>query len=322
MIIAIVGPTASGKTAISLELAEMLGGGRRVEIISADAFQLYRGMDIGTAKATPAERQRIRHHLIDVLDISEEASVAAYQKQARAALANTLQRGKIPLVVGGSGLYVSALLDELDFPGTDPQVRAQVEKEATADYPAILRELATRDPQAYETLDHRNRRRVIRAVEIIRLRGHYTSRFPRRTSHYPEVYMHGINRERAVLHAGIHKRVEEMFAAGLLTEVAELLEQGLANSPTARRATGYAQAIEVLAGRMSQSEAIEIITVATRQLARKQISWFTADPRLTWHDNTAGQAAKIAAQIYASLPGQTPAPGNEPTLGNTPAPEN
>ncbi|MDE1535703.1 MULTISPECIES: tRNA (adenosine(37)-N6)-dimethylallyltransferase MiaA [Actinotignum] len=302
MIIAVVGPTASGKTSVSLELAELLGGPQKVEIISADAMQLYRGLDIGTAKLPVSQRRGIRHHQIDELDIAEEASVAAYQKHARQDLAAITTAGKIPLVVGGSGLYVSALLDELQFPGTDPELRAAIAEEARRDYPRLLRELEERDPQAYATIDTHNERRVIRAVEVIRLTGKpYTPRFPRHTSHYQDVHIFAIHRESADLHAAINERVDEMMRDGLLEETAGLLRRGLREAPTASRATGYPQAMAILDGTLGLAEGTEEIRIATRKLARRQRSWFRADPRITWLDAGTDTPSQLAAQILTKL---------------------
>lgn len=302
MIIAVVGPTASGKTSVSLELAELLGGSQKVEIISADAMQLYRGLDIGTAKLPVSQRRGIRHHQIDELDIAEEASVAAYQKHARQDLAAITTAGKIPLVVGGSGLYVSALLDELQFPGTDPGLRAAITEEARRDYPRLLQELEERDPQAYATIDTRNERRVIRALEVIRLTGKpYTPSFPRHTSHYQDVHIFAIRRELADLHAAINVRVDEMMREGLLEETAGLLRLGLREAPTASRATGYPQAMAILDGTLGLAEGTEEIRVATRKLARRQRSWFRADPRITWLEAGTDTPAQLAARILTKL---------------------
>lgn len=299
MILAIVGPTASGKTAVSLEVASLLGGSEAVEIISADAFQLYRGMDIGTAKLPVAQRRGISHHQVDVLELSQAASVASFQREARGDLESILGRGKIPLVVGGSGLYVSALVDELDFPGTDPRVRAEVEAEAAEDFPRIVEELRREDPRAYEVMDLKNERRVIRAVEIIRLTGQYTARFPRHTSHYPGVALHALRREREVLDEAIAQRARQMFVGGLLEEVESLLGSGLRKAPTAARATGYAQALQVLDGQITLDKAVESTALSTRRLARKQMKWFRADPRVIWHDLTDGDVSRVAREIVA-----------------------
>ncbi|MEW6870147.1 tRNA (adenosine(37)-N6)-dimethylallyltransferase MiaA [Trueperella pyogenes] len=285
-IIAILGSTAAGKSALSLELAELLGGPERVEIVSADAMQLYRGMDIGTAKLLPAERRGITHHQLDVLDVTDVASVAAYQRHARADLNDIRGRGKIAMVVGGSGLYVSGLLDELNFPGTDATIRRELESihEAEGLVPLIA-ELRERDPVTANTINLRNPRRVIRALEVVRLTGtSYTPVFPRHTSHYDDVVMIGVRRAREVLNQAIGRRAACMFADGLVEETRSLLEAGLREGETARKATGYAEAIAVIDGKMSEAEAIDSVALATRRLAKKQRTWFGRDPRITWID--------------------------------------
>lgn len=287
-LVALVGPTASGKTALSIALAHALGGTDAVEIISADAMQLYRGMDIGTAKASLEERAGIAHHQIDVLDISDEASVAVYQEQARADIANVMARGKIPLLVGGSGLYVSAVLDRLDFPGADPQIRAELESIAQQEgMLPLIEELREKDPRSANLIDLANPRRVIRALEVVRLTGKsYTPVFPRHTSYYEHVYEYGLYAPREWLDPRIQTRTQQMFTGGLLEETQALLPHGLKESPTAAKATGYAQALAVLEGQMSPEEAIESTALATRHLAKKQRTWFKADKRVRWIDAT------------------------------------
>ncbi|MEW6867505.1 tRNA (adenosine(37)-N6)-dimethylallyltransferase MiaA [Trueperella pyogenes] len=285
-IIAILGSTAAGKSALSLELAELLGGPERVEIVSADAMQLYRGMDIGTAKLSPAERRGITHHQLDVLDVTDVASVAAYQRHARADLNDIRGRGKIAMVVGGSGLYVSGLLDELNFPGTDATIRRELENIHEAEgLGPLIAELRERDPVTANTINLRNPRRVIRALEVVRLTGtSYTPVFPRHTSHYDDVVMIGVRRTREVLNQAIGRRAACMFADGLVEETRSLLEAGLREGETARKATGYAEAIAVIDGKMSEAEAIDSVASATRRLAKKQRTWFGRDPRITWID--------------------------------------
>ncbi|WP_406712550.1 tRNA (adenosine(37)-N6)-dimethylallyltransferase MiaA [Trueperella pyogenes] len=285
-IIAILGSTAAGKSALSLELAELLGGPERVEIVSADAMQLYRGMDIGTAKLSPEERRGITHHQLDVLDVTDVASVAAYQRHARADLNDIRGRGKIAMVVGGSGLYVSGLLDELNFPGTDATIRRELENIHEAEgLGPLIAELRERDPVTANTINLHNPRRVIRALEVVRLTGtSYTPVFPRHTSHYDDVVMIGVRRAREVLNQAIGRRAACMFADGLVEETRSLLEAGLREGETARKATGYAEAIAVIDGKMSEAEAIDSVALATRRLAKKQRTWFGRDPRITWID--------------------------------------
>lgn len=302
MIIAVVGSTAAGKSALSLELAELLGGPGEVEIISADAMQLYRGMDIGTAKLPVEERRGIAHHQLDVLDVTDVASVAGYQRHARADLEAILGRGKIPMVVGGSGLYVSGLLDELDFPGTDTKIRAELERvHAESGLSPLIEELRDLDPVSAQTINLKNPRRVIRALEVVRLTGRsYTPVFPRHTSHYDDVVMLGVRREREVLNEAIGQRAAKMFAGGLLEETRALLEFGLREGETARKATGYAEAIAVIDGEMGVDEAVESVAQATRRLAKKQRTWFGRDPRITWID-VEGDLSEVARAAYGAL---------------------
>jgi tRNA dimethylallyltransferase len=302
-VIGIVGPTASGKTALSLELAEALGGADSVEIVSADAMQLYRGMDVGTAKIFPAERRGIVHRQIDVLDVLDEASVAAYQRSARADVDAILAAGKTPVAVGGSGLYVSGLLDRLDFPGRDRRIRAELESLLEKEGPGpLLEELARKDPQAYEAMDLANTRRLVRALEAIRVTGRpYTPRFPRHTAHYPDVRLFGAFRGSDVLNAAIDRRAKEMMASGLVEETRELMGRGLADSPTAGKATGYAEAMAVIEGRMRIEEAVESMCLATRRLAKKQTKWFRADPRIEWLDLSGGDVPRAVGEILRAL---------------------
>ena len=270
-VIAIVGPTASGKTALSLELAALMGGADAVEIVSADAMQLYRGMDIGTAKVPPADR--------------------------RAAA------GRTPLVVGGSGLYVSGLLDRLDFPGRDPAVREQLEDLYAREGAApLLAELAEKDPRAHRAIHHGNVRRVIRALEVVRLTGGpYTPRFPRHTSFYPNVSVFATTRRTDLLDQAIRARAERMVDDGLIEETRALLDRGLAQGPTAPRATGYSQAIAVIEGRLDRREAAQAIAQAARRLAKKQTTWFTADPRVRWIDLSDGDVCGAATRILDTV---------------------
>ncbi|MGB3828063.1 MAG: tRNA (adenosine(37)-N6)-dimethylallyltransferase MiaA [Ornithinimicrobium sp.] len=282
-VVAVIGPTASGKSGLGVELAGELGG----EIINADASQLYRGMDIGTAKLAPLERRGIAHHQIDVLDLADEARVAAYQQSARRDLAAIRHRGGRPIVVGGSGLYVRALLDELDIPPTDPAVRQRWEQAlAQRGASSLHEELALADPVAASRIDARNERRVVRALEVIELTGRpFSASMPRREYVEPTV-MIGLSADREVLNTRIAVRVEAMWNAGLLEEVAALEQLGLRDSPTARRALGYAQALAHLDGAMSAAQAQADTAIATRQYARRQMAWFGADPRIIWlpHD--------------------------------------
>ena len=306
MIIAIVGATATGKTALSLEVAERLGGASAVEIISADAMQLYRGMDIGTAKLPVGERRGITHHQIDVLDVREEASVAAYQRSARADIADIQARGKIPILVGGSGLYISAVLDKLDFPGHDPQIRADLEAQLeTEGIQPLLDELKEKDPQAAAVIAPENTRRIVRAIEVIRLTGKpFTPRFPRHTSYYEDVHSFLVTRDKTLLDAAIAQRTHSMFEQGLIEETRHLLTQGLREGKTASGAIGYAQAIDVIEGTMTRDEAESAITQATIKLTKKQGTWFRADKRLNVLDLSDGDISRASEDIVVRITAQ------------------
>lgn len=277
--VAVVGPTATGKSDLGIELALALGG----EVVNADALQLYRGMDIGTAKVPAAERRGVPHHLLDVLDPAEDASVADYQGWARTALADLAARQRRAVAVGGSGLYVRALLDHLEFPGTDAAVRAElearVEREGSR---ALHEELARVDPAAAAAIGPRNARRIVRALEVIAVSGRpYSAALPAHVDEVPAVRI-GLDCERATLDARVAARVERMWAQGLLDEVDRLVAGGLGR--TASRAVGYAQVLALRSGTATQAEAFESTVAATRRLARKQMGWFGRDPRVHWLD--------------------------------------
>jgi tRNA dimethylallyltransferase len=279
-VIAVVGPTASGKSDLALALAEALGG----EIVNADAMQLYRGMDIGTAKTPLSQRRGIPHHQLDVLEVTEDASVAAYQLQARADVAAINARGRIAIAVGGSGLYVRALLDDLAFPDTDTTLRAELEARLEAEGPGLLHdELARLDPAAAARIDRRNGRRVVRALEVVRLTGRpFAAAQPARATAVLAATQVAIDVPRPELAARIAVRAQRMFDDGLLEETAALVEAGLDQGKTASRAVGYAQARSVLRGETDVERAVEATTVATRQLARRQLTWFRRDDRIHW----------------------------------------
>jgi tRNA dimethylallyltransferase len=285
LVIAVVGPTATGKSELALDLAEAVGG----EIINADASQLYRGMDIGTAKVPPTRRRGIPHHQLDVLDVTEEASVAVYQAQARADMAAVQRRGTHPILVGGSGLYVRAVLDRLEIPPTDPAVRARLEAEATErGTPALFERLAAADPVAAGVIEPNNTRRIVRALEVMELTGRpFSATMPTRDYVRPTITL-GLRQDRPVLDQRIAQRVERMWRDGLLEEVKALEKRGLREGRTASRALGYGQALAQLDGRLSEEEAQSETVALTRRFARRQESWFGPDPRITWLD--AGQA--------------------------------
>lgn len=293
-LIAVVGPTATGKSGLGLDLAERLDG----EIVNADAMQLYRGMDIGTAKLAAEERRGIPHHQLDVLEVTEEASVAAYQLAARADVAAIRQRGRVPIFVGGSGLYVRAALDRLEIPPTDPAVRGSLEAQA-AEVGAddMYRLLQQRDPAAAAQIEPGNVRRVIRALEVIELTGRpFSASMPKREFVEPTV-MIGLSLDRATLDLRIEARVLHMWRTGLRKEVEGLLPLGLRDGFTASRAIGYAQAIAVIDGRLTEAEAIAETARATRRLARRQERWFRPDPRITWVEAAGPEALDEALAL-------------------------
>jgi tRNA dimethylallyltransferase len=299
-VIAVVGPTAAGKSALSIALAHALGG----EVVNADSMQLYRGMDIGTAKVTVAERDGVPHHLFDVWDVTEPASVAEYQRLARAAVDDIVARGRVPLLVGGSGLYVRAVLEEFDFPGTDPAIRARLEDELTAAGPAPLHaRLAVADPEAAAKILPGNGRRIVRALEVIELTGApFTAALPSPTPFYDAVQI-GVDLDTAVLDDRIAVRVEQMWASGLLDEVRALDARGLRDGKTAGRALGYLQALAEIDGTMTGEQAREETTRATRRFVRRQRSWFRRDPRITWLDAADERLAETAlAAVTATAP--------------------
>lgn len=276
-VIAVVGPTGSGKSDLAVDLAFELDG----EVINADSMQFYRGMDIGTAKISLAERRGVPHHLLDTLEVTEEASVSDFQQQARAAIKEIHGRGKRAILVGGSGLYIRAALDVLDFPGTDPAIRAKLEAELESVGPApLLDRLREADPISAERLN--DSRRVIRALEVIELTGRpFSSFMPTREYFRPAVQI-GLQIDRELLRERLGRRVYAMVNQGLLAEVGRLDAAGLRQGRTARRALGYAQFLQVLDGELEPEQAAEQTILATRQFARRQSTWFRADPRINW----------------------------------------
>ncbi|HET7823388.1 MAG TPA: tRNA (adenosine(37)-N6)-dimethylallyltransferase MiaA [Ornithinibacter sp.] len=281
LVVGVVGPTATGKSDLAIALALRLGG----EVVGADASQLYRGMDIGTAKVPEAEREGVPHHQIDVLAVTDEASVAAYQRHARADIEAVLARGALPVVAGGSGLYVRAALDRLEIPPTDPQVRAalleRLDREGVA---ALLAELRDADPQAAAAIEPNNGRRVVRALEVIALTGRpFSATMPTREFVRPTVLV-GLRTEREALDTRIERRTARMFDAGLVDETRGLVDLGLREGRTASRAVGYAQALTVIDGTSTLEDAVADTALRTRRLVRRQESWFGADPRVTWFD--------------------------------------
>ena len=280
-LIFIVGATATGKSALAIEIAKQLRG----EIVNADSMQLYKGMNIGTAKLSIAERDGIPHHLIDTLEVTEDASVARYQEQARSCIDNLLERNVPTVVVGGTGLYVKAILDDLNFPETNLEIREKILKESEAiGAIALHRRLEKLDPAAAAAIPKENVRRVIRALEVIEITGKpFTANLPRgQSSRYPKAKQFGLSLNRENLREIIDQRVEKMWHAGFVDEVRNLLSHGLREGKTARAAIGYSQIIKFIDGEISEDEAREDTKRATRQYARRQETWFSRDARITW----------------------------------------
>jgi tRNA dimethylallyltransferase len=281
-VVTVVGPTAAGKSALSISLAHELGG----EVVNADSMQLYRGMDIGTAKLTPAEREGVPHHLLDIWDVTEPAAVAEYQRLARAAIDDIHARGRVPLLVGGSGLYVRAVLEDFEFPGTDPVVRARLEEELAAVGTGPLHaRLGERDPEAAARILPSNGRRIVRALEVIELTGQpFTASLPDPRPVYESVQI-GVDRDTAELDERIALRVGLMWAAGLVDEVRGL--DGIRDGRTASRALGYQQALAQIDGVLTEEQAKADTVQGTRRFVRRQRSWFRRDRSITWLDGAA-----------------------------------
>ncbi len=284
MLVAVVGPTATGKSELALDLAEALGGTEAVEVINADAFQLYRGMDIGTAKLTPVARRGFTHHQIDVLDPSQDASVARYQTAAREDIEGARSRARRSIVVGGSGLYVRALLDDLEFPGVDLGLRARWERRAQREGTArVYALLVQRDPAAAAAIGPTNIRRIVRALEVIELTGRpFSATLPRQEYVRPCLQI-GLDYDRPALDRRITERVDQMWELGLCDEVSHLTgPSGSGLGRTAIRAVGYAEALSCVRGELTADQARAAISAATRRLARKQMGWFGRDRRVRW----------------------------------------
>jgi len=279
-VVAVVGATASGKTALSLDLAERLGG----DIVNTDAMQLYRGMDIGTAKLPVDQRRAITHHLLDTLSVRDAASVAEFQGWAREVIGRLRTAGRVPVLVGGSALYTRAVLDRFEFPGTDPVVRERLEAELAEVGPAALHaRLRQVDPEAAASILVENGRRVVRALEVVEITGRpFSASLPRLEYVDPLTVQIGVDIDRPALDARIEQRVAQMFADGFVAEVERLLAEGLAEGRTASRAIGYREVAAYLAGELTEEEARERTVIATRRFARRQDGWFRKDPRIRW----------------------------------------
>jgi tRNA dimethylallyltransferase len=309
-VIAVVGPTAAGKSELSLRLSVALGG----EVVNADSMQLYAGMDIGTAKLSPAQRRGVPHHLLDIWDVRQPASVATYQRLARAAIAGIRARGAVPVLAGGSGLYLRAALDNLEFPGTDPAVRGRLEAELAAAGPGALHaRLASLDPAAARAILPSNGRRIVRALEVIEVAGRpFAAVLPEYQARYPVIQI-GLRVDRAELDRRIAERTARMWRDGFVDEVATLERAGLREGRTASRALGYAQVLRFLAGECGADEARAQTILATRRFARRQEAWFRRDPRVTWLDAGRGDAGALLDAALAAC-GAGPGAARVPRL--------
>jgi len=295
-LIVICGATATGKSDLAVTLAHEIDA----EIINADSMQLYKGMDIGTAKITIEERKGVTHHLMDLLDVTQDANVAWYQENARAAISEIHGRGKNVIIVGGTGLYIKAILDELNFPDTDPVVRAALELEfATQGIGPLFERLEKLDPAAALAIDKANSRRVIRALEVIKITGKpFTANLPREeSSRYPHAQQFGLVMDRDLLSERISNRVDRMWEQGLVAEVEKLMFAGITKGVTAQRALGYAQVIAQIEGKVTEEEAKEETKRATRQYARRQETWFSRDERITWISPSQNALQRILESI-------------------------
>ena len=298
-LVVIGGATATGKSDLAVALAQRIGG----QVVNADSMQLYKDMDIGTAKLSMAERQGIPHHMLDLVEVSTDVNVAWYQERARAVIDELLAADIPVIVVGGTGFYIKAILDDLNFPDTDPAVREKLTLEAEKiGGDALHQRLGKLDPAAAAAIPRENVRRVIRALEVIEITGKpFTANLPREDStKYPQALQFGLSMERELLDARVELRVDRMFQQGLVNEVEELITKGLLDGKTARAALGYAQVISALAGEITMDEAISQTKLATRQYIRRQETWFRRDQRITWLEPDSDRLATIEKAILTS----------------------
>ena len=284
-VVVLLGATATGKSSLAIDLAcEMAAGGQPAEVVNADSMLVYRGMDIGTAKPTMEERRGIPHHLIDIMDICEPASVALFQGLAREAIADCRQRGVVPIVVGGSALYIHAIVDQFDFPPTDEALRARLTEEMErVGVQEMYERLRALDVEAARGIEPNNSRRIVRALESVELTGTFRSILPEWTYALDNVVQIGLDIDRTEMDHRIASRVEHMWAQGFVAEVAGLLGHGLRTAPTASRAIGYRQIIDHLDSKTTEQQAKDLTSVRTRQFSRKQLSWWRRDPRVRWY---------------------------------------
>lgn len=306
-VIVVAGPTATGKTELALDIAEALGGAEAVEILNADSMQVYRGMDIGTAKQPVDEQRGIAHHLFDLWPIDYQVTVAEYQTRARACIDDIRARSRIPMLVGGSGLYIKAVIDDLSFPGTDRLIRVRLENDLEVHGIFALHErLRDRDPVAAERILPTNGRRIVRALEVIEITGApFTATLPvddeANVEHYRAVQV-ALDRKPDALNGRIAQRVHRMWEQGFVDEVRRLEREGLSGTRTASKALGYQQVLQMLGGQISEPEAIEQTISATRRFARKQRSWFRRDARLRWFDAAEPNACARVMRTIDSWP--------------------
>ncbi len=294
--IIICGATATGKSDLAVALAQEIGG----EIVNADSMQVYEGMDIGTAKLTIAERKGVAHHLLDLLSVRQDSTVAWDQEIARKTIDEIHQRGQNAIIVGGTGLYIKAIVDDLNFPDTDPVVRSRLELEAIEQGAAVLfARLEKLDPAAALAIDRANIRRIVRALEVIEITGQpFTANLPREaSSRYPQAYHFGLSQDRESLDIRVSNRVDAMWDAGLVEEVQGLVLTGLREGVTAQKALGYAQVLQMMDGVLTSDQAREETKRVTRQYIRRQDTWFSRDVRLHWLGHYENRLEKILARL-------------------------
>lgn len=313
-LISIVGPTGTGKSDLALAIAgQLVQVGQAAEIVNTDSMQFYRGMNIGTAKLAESERGGVTHHLIDWLEVADESTAAEYQVKAREVIEGIQSRGAVPILVGGSMLYIAAVLNTFEFPGQDEELRAKLEQELIEIGPGLMhRRLQQLDPVAASRIDPLNGRRIVRAIEIISVTGEpFAASLPNEPESWQPVLEIGLNSDRAHLVDRLNQRVEKMWQRGLVAEVEQLLEHGLREAKTSKRAIGYAQALAQLDGELSQSEAIEQTQLLTARYARRQMSWFRRDKRINWLDYQDSSAQSRAIDLSR----RWIATGEQPPLG-------
>ena len=294
--IIICGATATGKSDLAVALAQEIGA----EIVNADSMQVYQGMDIGTAKLSHAERGGITHHLLDVLTVKQDSTVAWYQELARKTIDEIHSRGRDAIIVGGTGLYIKAIVDDLNFPDTDPVIRSRLELEAIEQGPAALfQRLEKLDPAAALAIDRANTRRIIRALEVIEITGQpFTANLPREeSSRYPAAFHFGLSQDRESLDIRVSNRVDSMWESGLVAEVETLVDQGLREGVTAQKALGYAQVLQMRDGVLTSEQAQEETKRVTRQYIRRQDTWFSRDSRLHWLGHYENRLEKILTRL-------------------------